>query len=89
MSNKLWKKEKQLSHHDITYVKLLLPLSSRSVKPAVKEFVMHVMGVFVNCTHWQEWLEIASAMVVVLTSPTEDNMVDTCGNLCEVQSMLS
>ena len=36
---------------------------------------MYVMGVLINCTHWQEWLEIASAMVIVLTSPTEDTVV--------------
>ena len=36
---------------------------------------MYVVGVLVNCTHWQEWLEIASAMVIVLTSPTEDTVV--------------
>ena len=33
---------------------------------------MYGMGVLINCTDWREWLDIASAMVIVLTSPADN-----------------
>ena len=33
---------------------------------------MYGMGVLINCNDCQEWLDIVSAMVIVLTSPTDN-----------------
>lgn len=42
----------------------------------MKECVMYAMGVLVNCTSWHDWLEVASALLIVLKSPHEDALVE-------------